>query len=67
MDDLDKLWEDLLSQDPGRIRRAWGNLTDDESQGILAHLGRMRDEDGWDPGQREAAATALQVIHEQAQ
>lgn len=45
----------------------WGDLTDDEAQAVLAHLTRMRDEDGWEPAQRAAAATALQVIHDQAQ
>jgi hypothetical protein len=67
MDDLDLLWEDLLSQDAARIRRAWGELTDDESLSVLAHLKRMRDDQGWSPAQREAAATALQVLHDQAQ
>jgi hypothetical protein len=67
MDDLDLLWEDLLSHDPARIRRAWGKLTDDESLAVLTHLRRMRDEEGWSPGQQAAAATALQVLHDQAQ
>jgi hypothetical protein len=67
MHDLDELWEHLLSQDPARIRRVWGDLTDDEASAVLAHLARMRDEPGWSPGQREAAATALRVLREQAQ
>ena len=66
-DDLDTLWEALLSSDPARIRHVWRDLTDDETLAVLAHLRRMRDEDGWDSVQREAATLALTVIHEQAQ
>jgi hypothetical protein len=66
-DDLDALWEALLSSDPARIRHVWGDLSDDESLAVLAHLRRMRDEDGWDPAQREAATTALNILYEQAQ
>jgi hypothetical protein len=67
MDDLEQLWEALLSQDPAQIRRAWGDLTDDESLAVLAHLARMRDEPGWSTEQQAAAAYALQVLHDQAQ
>jgi hypothetical protein len=65
--ELDDLWEALLSEDPARIRQVWGDVTDAEAQAIIAHLTRMRDEDGWSDGQRAAAATALQVLHDQAQ
>jgi hypothetical protein len=67
MDDLEQLWESLLSSDRARIRRAWLGLTDDEAQSVLAHLTRMRDEAGWDPTQRDAATFALQVLFDQAQ
>jgi hypothetical protein len=67
MDDLALLWEELLSQDPARIRSAWNNLTDDECLAVLAHLKRMRDEDGWSPAQRAAASDALRALRDQAQ
>jgi len=67
MDELDQMWEALLSGDPARIRRVWRDLTDDESLAVLAHLKRMRDEPGWDPAQRDAAALAVNILHEQAQ
>lgn len=67
MDDLEQMWEALLSGDPARVRRMWGELTDDECLAVLAHLKRMRDESGWDPAQRDAAALAVEIIHEQAQ
>jgi hypothetical protein len=65
MDPLDDVWEALLSGEPARIRRAWSGLTDEEALSVLAHLARMRDEDGWAPAQREAAAQALQILRDQ--
>ena len=65
MPELEHIWEALLSGDPARIRRVWDDLTDDEAVSVLAHLGRMRDEEGWDASRREAAAIALQVLRDQ--
>ncbi len=65
MTNLDDLWDDLLSSDPARIRRAWENLTDDESLAVLEHLRRMKDEPGWQPAQRASAEVALRVVREQ--
>lgn len=65
MHDLEDVWEALLSGDPIRIRRIWDDLSDDEALSVLAHLARMRDEEGWSPSQREAAALALQVLRDQ--
>ncbi len=67
MDDLDQLWEEMLSQDAARIRRAWDNLTDDEARAVLAHPARMRDEEGWSPQQKVAAAAALAVLRDLSQ
>jgi hypothetical protein len=65
MSNLDDLWDDILSSDPARIRRAWENLTDDESLAVLEHLRRMKDEPGWQPAQRESAEIALRVVRDQ--
>jgi hypothetical protein len=62
MDDIDALWADLLSSDAMRIQPAWNLLSSDEQPAVLAHLLRMRDEDGWHPSQHASAAAALQVI-----
>ena len=64
---LDQLWEDLLSEDPARIRRAWASLTDEECLAVLEHLRRMKDDADWEPARQQSASIALQVIHEQAQ
>jgi hypothetical protein len=66
MSDIDQLWDDLLSEEPARIRRLWYNLTDDEGKAVLAHLRRMRDEPDWHPDQKRAAAAALRAIEEAA-
>ena len=66
MSDLDQLWDDLLSEEPARIRRIWFDLTDDEGKAVLAHLRRMRDEPDWLPEQKRAAAAALNAIEEAA-
>lgn len=65
MDNLDNLWDDILSSDPARIRRAWGNLTDEEALTVLEHLRRMKDEPGWQPAQRESAEVALRIVRDQ--
>ncbi len=62
MVDLSELWEDLLSEEPGRILRARAQLTEAEAQAVVEHLQRMRDEDGWHPAQRASAAAALRVL-----
>lgn len=67
MNELDEVWEALLSGDPARIRRAWRDLTDEEALSVLAHLARMRDEEGWAPAQRESATVALQVLRDQSE
>ena len=67
MNTLEEFWEDLLSEEPARIRRAWKELTDEECAAALEHLRRMSEEEGWQPAQKQAAATALRVLREQAE
>jgi len=42
-------WADILSADPGRVRRAFDRLAPDDAQRVRAHLQRMATEDGWQP------------------
>lgn len=65
MDLLEDLWGALLSGEPPRIRRVWGDLTDEEALSVLAHLNRMVEADGWTAEQRAAAAFALQILRDQ--
>ena len=55
-------WADILSADPGRVRRAFDRLAPDEAQRVQAHLRRMATEDGWQPAQRERALAALRAL-----
>jgi hypothetical protein len=55
-------WADILSADPGRVRRAFDRLAPDEAQRVRAHLRRMAIDDGWQPAQRERARTALRAL-----
>jgi hypothetical protein len=63
-DSLETFWEDVLSAEPARIRRAWRGLTPPEALAALAHLQKMACEPGWQPAQQQAAAEALKVLEE---
>ncbi|OGO11641.1 MAG: hypothetical protein A2Y53_05345 [Chloroflexi bacterium RBG_16_47_49] len=59
---LEALWNDLLTREPERIRKAFYSL-DPPSQGfVLAHLQRMLSESDWQPEQRLSARAALQAL-----
>jgi len=66
-DGLEAFWENLLSSDPERIRRAWRTLSPAEAAGVRAHLQDMAQGPGWQPLQRQAAADALRVLATPAQ
>nr|MBI2904583.1 hypothetical protein [Chloroflexota bacterium] len=42
--DVEALWAALFSENPGQIRRAWGDLTDDEARAVAAQLKKMADD-----------------------
>lgn len=62
MDDLELIWNDILSRDPTRIRLRWQTFSPEEQAAIRAHLTRMVSEDGWTDGQRKSAEVALQTL-----
>jgi hypothetical protein len=64
MENISGLWDALLSENPGLIRRAWGGLTDDEARAVIAHLKKMVDDKTYSDGQRQAARAALEAIRE---
>jgi hypothetical protein len=61
-EDLELIWDQLLSRKPGLVRTAFVNLDEDEQHAVLAHLRRMTSESGWQPSQRESAQAALEVL-----
>ncbi len=60
--DLEALWDGLLSQEPERIRASFAGLTSGERQAVLAHLKEMAGGEGWHPAQRAAAQSALEAL-----
>lgn len=60
--DPERLWAEILSGDAGRIRRAFAQLSPDETAPVVAHLQRMAMDEGWQPGQRLRARAALEVV-----
>lgn len=59
---LEQIWDQLLSREPERIRRAYALLDESSLQTVLAHLRKMVSEPGWQPEQVTSAAIALQTI-----
>ncbi len=64
VENLSDVWEALLSENPGLIRRVWGDLTDDEARAVIAHLRKMVEDETYGEGQRQAARVALEAIRE---
>lgn len=62
MNEIEELWDSLLSQEAVRILTAYNSLQPDEKEAIRSHLARMTKEEGWQPSQMESAQTALDVI-----
>jgi len=63
---LEALWNDLLSRELERIRKAFYSLDPPSQVIVLAHLQRMLSESGWQPEQRLSARAALQTLEKQS-
>jgi hypothetical protein len=61
-DQFEKLWEDLLSRQPGLIQAAFDSLEPPDQQSVIQHLQRMVEEDGWQAEQRQSAQSALHAL-----
>ncbi len=63
---LEKIWDDILSRRPARIRRRYSLLDPESQREVREHLKRMVTEDGWQDPQVISARTALMAleIHE---
>ncbi|MBM4422875.1 MAG: hypothetical protein FJ030_05715 [Chloroflexi bacterium] len=64
MDNLEDIWQALLSEDRGLIRRVWGDLTDEEAKAVITHLRKIVEDETYSEEQRRAAQAALDAIHE---
>ncbi|MEP0764792.1 MAG: hypothetical protein HRF48_18850 [Chloroflexota bacterium] len=62
MDDLEFLWDGLLSRRKELILAAWAALSRREQRAVHAHLVRMTTEEGWTAPQQKSAQIALDVL-----
>jgi hypothetical protein len=59
---LEKVWGEILSRRPARIRRMFATLDPTSQQEMLNHLKRMVTEEGWQEGQIINAQKALNTL-----
>ena len=62
--DPQEFWDELLSGEPERVHAAFASLGAGERRAVIAHLGRMASEPGWQPEQRASAQAALGILSE---
>jgi len=62
VNDLETLWDALLSREAQRIRTAFASLDADAQAAILHHLMRMATEPDWHSEQRLSAQAALEAL-----
>lgn len=62
VEDLETMWDQLLSRQPDQIRAAFGTLDENEQQAVIGHLKNMAEEEGWHPEQRISAQAALDTL-----
>jgi len=63
-DQLELLWDDLLSRQPERIKSAFTSLDASSRESVLIHLQHMAKDAGWQPEQRLSASTAIQALQD---
>ena len=59
---LDQLWDYLLSRQPGLIRAAFTSLDTLDQKAVLTHLQRMASGNGWQPQQKLSAEAAIKAL-----
>ena len=62
VDNVEMLWEMLLSRHHASILEAFQSLSSEEQEQVLNHLVRMTTEEGWHPEQILSAQSALEVL-----
>ena len=66
-DQLEGLWEDLLSRQPELIWAAFDSLDKPSQKAVFTHLQRMVSEVGWQPEQQVSAKAAIQALETQSE
>ena len=65
-DQIERLWDDLLSRQPQLIRAAFASLNASDQKAVLAHLHHMVKDTGWQPEQKISAEFAIQTLETQS-
>ncbi len=60
--DLEEIWDALLSRDAQLIRSAYYSLEAEDQKAVLSHLKSMANEPGWHAGQQISARAALEAL-----
>lgn len=61
-DELEHLWDGLLSRQEDQVWEAYRSLDAKEQEVVIAHLMRMANETGWHPEQRRSAQVTLRIL-----
>jgi len=61
-DEIENLWDGLLSRQPDLVQATFEGLTKEEQEAVLAHLKKMAGEAGWHPEQVKSAQAALEAL-----
>jgi hypothetical protein len=59
---LEQLWDNLLSRQPELIRATFSSLDASDQKAILTHLHCMAHESGWQPEQKASAKAAILAL-----
>ncbi|NMB53835.1 MAG: hypothetical protein GYA15_03965 [Leptolinea sp.] len=59
---LEKIWGEILSRRPARIRHMFDTLDTSSQQEVIRHLKRMVSEEGWQEPQIVSARAALSAL-----
>ncbi len=59
---LEQLWDNLLSRQPELIRSAFASLDPTNQKAVITHLNRMISETGWQSEQQFSAKAAIQAL-----
>jgi hypothetical protein len=63
-DQLELLWDNLLSRKPERIKSAFASLDTSSRKTVLIHLHHMANDAGWQPEQRLSALAAIEALQD---
>jgi hypothetical protein len=61
-DELEDLWDSLLSRQVELVLKAFNSLDDESKKAVILHLQRMSTEIGWHPEQAASAKMALDTL-----